>query len=158
MITVRRAIEKDDEAIREMIASITETELPEQDRSYIGPDVREVSKFYAGQGEAFFVAVDGEQVVGTVGVKQEDDRVALMRRIFVRPQYRKQRVGTRLIEKVVSFCSEMGYEEIIFKTTSRMKEAGALCEANHFLRRAAIQLGELELFKFTRALADTAVK
>ncbi|MBI3306342.1 MAG: GNAT family N-acetyltransferase, partial [Candidatus Omnitrophica bacterium] len=83
-----------------------------------------------------------------------DDRVALMRRLFVDAAYRNQQIGMNLIDRVFQFCKEVGYQEIIFKTTSRMEGAAKLCKKRGFLPRAKLNLGAIELLKFSLSLRD----
>lgn len=151
MVEIRPISTKDDEQVREMITHILEKEFPE-DRGHFGEDIQNVSKHYSGKGDGFFVAVAKDKIVGTVGVKRDDDRNALLRRIFVHPSYRKKKIGLKLIQEAIDFCKKQGYNEIVFKTTSRMGAAIQLCEANGFHRRATIELAGLNLFKFTKYL------
>ncbi|HNV86566.1 MAG TPA: GNAT family N-acetyltransferase [Candidatus Omnitrophota bacterium] len=152
MITVRPVTEADDTCVRELITGILEREFSPEERAYFGSDIEHVFRNYAGPRETFFVATDQDKVVGTAGIKEEDDRNALLRRIFVRSDYRGRKIGSQLISNAVSFCKTQGYQEIIFKTTSRMSEAIKLCEANGFVKRVRLELGGLELLKFTMHL------
>lgn len=155
-VQIRPAKPADDKAIRELIAGILEKEFAAAEKDYFGSDVQNVSKTYAGDGDCFFVASSNGEIVGTAGIKREDDRNALLRRIFVRDDFRGRKIGSQLILNAVQFCRKEGYGEIIFKSTSRMKDAIRLCEANGFIRRATIRLGSLDLFKFTLHLEEDA--
>jgi GNAT superfamily N-acetyltransferase len=91
-------------------------------------------------------------VVGTVAIKKEDSRVALLRRLFVASTHRKLKIGKRLIDRALDFCREVGYEEVVFKTTSKMAGAIDLCKKNGFIQRAHIVLGPIELVKLSLCL------
>lgn len=158
MISIRSAQTVDDKAIKGLILGILEKEFPADEKAYFGSDIERVSKTYSNQGDRFFVACDGSQIVGTVGVKREDERHALLRRIFVRDDYRGQKIGSQLIRDAIAFCRDQGYGEVIFKTTSRMREAIRLCQANGFVKRATIRLGGLDLLKFTFHINDATAK
>ena len=54
-----------------------------------------------------------------------------------------------ILERALEFCREVGYEEIVFKTTSKMSGAIELCKRNGFVQRAHIALGPIELLKFS---------
>jgi len=149
MIEIRSVTEKEDAQVREMIASILESEFLPEEKAFFSTDIEHVSRNYAGNGEVFFIARDQNKIVGTVGIKREDERVSLLRRVFVRPEYRGRKIGSQLITRAIEFCQREGYEEMVFKTTSRMKEAIKLCEANGFTKKMRIELGGLELLKFT---------
>ncbi len=146
---------KDDEAaVIDLINGIMDSEFHDAKHAYPIEDVECIEKAYGGIGEAFFVAVENpsHKVVGTVAVKKEDSRVALLRRLFVAPAHRNLKIGKRLIDRALEFCRDVGYDEIVFKTTSRMSGAIDLCRKNGFTQRAHIVLGPIELIKLSLGL------
>ncbi len=149
MFTIRRFTPADGESVRVLISGIMDQEFRDAKAAYPTHDIDQIEQSYGGLGEAFFVAVNGPKVVGSVAVKKEDDRVALLRRLFVDPTYRKQQLGVKLIDRALKFCDEVGYKELVFKTTSRMVGAVTLCQKCGFVQRAKIQLGDIELLKFS---------
>lgn len=152
MITIRRFAEEDHDEVVALIQGVMAQEFSEDTHAYPTADLDSIKETYGGLGEAFFVAVDGKRIVGTVGIKREDDRIAFLRRMFVSPDYRGQKIGSKLIERALQFCEEVGYGEFVFRTTSRMTKAIDLCKKNGFVQRAKIELGPIELFKFVRPL------
>lgn len=142
----------------DLICTIMDREFHDAKHAYPTEDVECIEKAYGGIGEAFFVAVDSQtqKVVGTVAIKKEDDRVALLRRLFVAPTHRKLKIGKRLIDRALDFCREVGYEEVIFKTTSKMSGAIELCRKNGFAQRAHIILGPIELLKLSLRIREGA--
>ncbi|HNX68578.1 MAG TPA: GNAT family N-acetyltransferase [Candidatus Omnitrophota bacterium] len=158
MITIRRSTKEDENAVVDLINSIMNREFREVKQAYPTEDVECIDKAYGGIGEAFFVAVDNgtQKVVGTVAIKKEDGRVALLRRIFVVPTHRNQKIGKRLIDRALDFCREVGYEEVVLKTTSKMSGAIDLCKKNGFIQRGHIVLGPIELIKLSLSLREPA--
>ena len=149
MITIRRFIPADGESVRQLIVGIMDKEFQDAKDAYPTQDIDHIDQSYSGLGEAFFVAINGNKVVGSVAIKKEDERVALLRRLFVDASYRKQQLGDKLIDRALKFCDEVGYKELVFKTTSQMVGAVKLCQKRGFIQRAKIQLGSLELLKFS---------
>jgi GNAT superfamily N-acetyltransferase len=156
MITIRRSKKEDDAAVVDLINSVMDREFHDAKHAYPTEDVECIEKSYGGIGEAFFVAIDGptQKVVGTVAIKKEEDRIALLRRLFVAPTHRNLKIGKRLIDRALEFCREVGYEEVVFKTTSKMSGAIDLCRRNGFVQRAHIVLGPIELVKLSLSLRD----
>lgn len=154
MITIRRCTREDEIAVVDLINSIMSREFHEAKHVYPTEDVECIEKAYGGIGEAFFVAVEthSHKVVGTVAIKKEDDRVALLRRLFVASTHRNQKIGKRLIDRALEFCREVGYEEVVFKTTSKMSGAIEVCKKNGFAQRGHIVLGPIELVKLSLSL------
>lgn len=158
MITIRRSIKDDEASVVDLINGIMDSEFHDAKHAYPIEDVECIEKAYGGIGEAFFVALDNQshKVVGTVAIKKESGRVALLRRLFVAPTHRNLKIGKRLIDRALEFCREVGYEEVVFKTTSRMSGAIDLCRKNGFAQRAHIVLGPVELIKLSLNLRDEA--
>ena len=152
MVKIRRVETTDTEAVKQLITQIMDAEFQEDKAAFATADLDHLLESYGALGEAFFVAENGKSIVGTVGVKKEDDRVAFLRRIFVAPAYRKKRIGLELLKRAIEFSQEVGYQELIFKTTSRMKGACELVRRHGFNLRAKIPMGRLELLKFSLSL------
>lgn len=157
MTSIRRYTLEDKGAIQRLITQIMHEEFTDEMSAYPMEDIDHIEKAYQGLGDAFFVATDGAAIIGTVAIKKEDDRVALLRRLFVAKPYRKQQFGLKLIDRAIQFCDEMGYEELIFRTTSKMQAAAKLCQKKGFVPRAKLALGPVELLKFALSIRN-AVK
>lgn len=156
MITIRRSTPDDERAVIDLINGVMSREFQEVKHAYPTEDVECISKAYGGIGEAFFVALDNtaHRIVGTVAIKKEDGRTALLRRLFVATTHRNQKIGKRLIDRALEFCREVGYDEVVFKTTSKMSGAIDLCKKNGFIQRAHIVLGPIELLKLSLSLSE----
>ena len=154
MFTIRKCQPDDVKAVRDLVTSVLNEEFPQEAQAYPTSDLEDILTSYGKLGEAFFVAAEKGKVVGTVGVKREDERVALLRRLFVSPDFRRKKVGVQLLERAIEFCREVGYDEVIIKTTSTMNRAVELCEKKGFIPRARLNLGSLELLKLALFLKD----
>ena len=140
-----------------LISSIMQREFPGASQSYPADDLDAIRESYCSVGEAFFVALsDDDRVIGTAAVKRDDERTALLRRIFVDPNHRKQRLGYQLITRAIDFCKEVGYQEITFRTTTDMAAANKLCTDNGFQEKARIPVGETALIKYALFLKENS--
>lgn len=155
-VTIRRYREGDAAPIVALVNSIMGTEFQEAQGAYPTSDLENIPESYGKIGDIFFIAEDGKNVIGTVAIKKEDDRCALLRRLFVSPEYRNRQIGFKLIERAIQYCQEVGYKELIFKTTSQMEGAIKLCQKRGFVQRAQLVLGDVELLKFTLSLKNGA--
>lgn len=151
-IVIKRFDTDDKEYIKNLIDSIMAEEFKDDQQAYPNQDIETIETSYGKIGDIFFVAKDKNKIIGTVAIKKEDERVALLRRLFVHTDYRNKKIGMKLIERALDFCREVGYQELVFKTTSRMQGAIQLCQKKGFVQRAKLQLGEIELLKFTLSL------
>lgn len=157
MVQIRHFEQQDTEAIKKLINQIMDGEFQDEKVVFSQDDLDSLHDSYGKLGEAFFVAEDGKKLVGTVGVKREDDRIALIRRVFVDPEYRNKQIGLRLLSRALDFCKEVGYRELVFKTTSRMSGAIELVKKLGFQSRAKVPLGKIELMKFSLSLEGRRV-
>ena len=154
MIMIRRFTPADERLVKHLIDGIMDEEFHDQKAAYPTEDIENIEHFYGSLGDAFFVAERDHKIVGTIAIKKEDDRVALLRRLFVDPAFRRRQIGLKLMDRALQFCHEVGYQEIVFRTTSRMEVAAMICQRRGFVPRAKIQLGQLELMKFTLSLRN----
>ena len=152
MVQIRRFEARDGEEVRRLINEIMNGEFDEEKAVFSSEDLDTLQESYGKLGEAFFVAEEGNKIVGTVGVKREDDRIALIRRIFVASEFRRKKIGLRLLNRAIEFCQEVGYRELIFKTTSKMTDAIELVKGRGFQSRAKVPMGRLELLKFSLSM------
>ena len=152
MVQIRRFEARDETAVKQVINQIMDEEFQNDKAAFPQEDLESLNGSYGKLGEAFFVAEEGKRIVGTVGVKREDDRVAFLRRIFVAPEYRRKKIGLQLLNRAIQFCEEVGYRELVLKTTSRMTDAIELVKGRGFQSRAKVPMGRLELLKFALSL------
>ena len=157
MVIIRKCHENDQLSAKQLVTRILKAEFPKEISAFPLEDLEEINRSYGKLGEAFFVACEDGKIIGTVGVKQEDERTALLRRLFVDSSYRRKKLGSQLVERAIQFCREVGYEELIFKTTSTMKNAIRLCEIKGFAPRARLDLGPVQLVKFSLFLKNESV-
>lgn len=154
MIKIRPFKSTDQEEVTSLINGIMTEEFEEEQEAYPSDDLENIRKHYGANGEVFLVAQDGKQIVGTIGIKKEDKRIALLRRLFVAKPYRKKKVGQKLINQAIRFCVDGGYGEMVFKATSRMKAARQICQKTGFVQRAKLNLGDLQLYKLALHLPN----
>jgi N-acetylglutamate synthase-like GNAT family acetyltransferase len=152
VVHIRRFETQDGEAVKKLIMQIMDREFQEDKAVFAFDDLDALLNSYGNLGEAFFVAEESRRLVGTVGIKRENERIALLRRIFVDPEYRKKQIGLKLLNRAIEFCEDVGYRELVFRTTSRMTGAIELVKKQGFQPRAKVPMGQIELLKFTLSL------
>jgi ribosomal protein S18 acetylase RimI-like enzyme len=127
-VQVRLARAEDYPSLRALfLEGLSEGLVPLNDT---GADIENVQEAYfadAGRS-AFWAAVDGEQVIGMVGVQQTADNAAEIRRMRVRTTHRRRGVGTKLMEQAIAFCRHHGYLKVILDVRIERGPAIALFE------------------------------
>lgn len=69
---------------------------------------------------------------GCVALCRLDERTCEMKRLFVRPQFRRRGLGRALAEAVIAAASEIGYRRMVLDTLARLAPAMALYESLGF--------------------------
>lgn len=146
-LEIRKYQSSDAIGVKALIDGVLAKEFPREAEAFPTDDLDDIATSYGKVGEAFFVASRDGKVVGTIAVKQEDERTAFLRRLYVESAHRGQRLGGRLVDRAIEFCREAGYDEVIIKTTSSMQSAVRLCEKKGFVLKARLHIGPIELLK-----------
>jgi len=157
-VEIRKFQTGDAVSVKALVTNILQAEFPRDFKAYPSGDLDDIEDSYGKLGEAFFVACADGKIVGTVGIKQDDQRTALLRRLFVDDPFRGKHLGSQLADRAIEFCKEVGYDELVFKTTSSMQSAIELGRKKGFIAKARINLGDVELVKFALHLKNNNVK
>ncbi len=89
---------------------------------------------YTSQGGAFFVAVEGLELLGTAGVAPVAPGVFELRKMYLSPASRGRGVGHRLLEACLAHCRARGAKRVVLDTAEKMTAAIAFYEKHGFVR------------------------
>lgn len=98
------------------------------------PDLLTIPEFYQKGAGNFWVACDGDKVVGTVALIDIGERQAALRKMFVAPQYRgrEKGVANALLSELLAWARKHQLREIILGTTAKYHAAHRFYEKNGF--------------------------
>lgn len=82
------------------------------------PDLLDISKCYQQNGGEFWLALSDGKVIGTIGLMLKENNCAIMKKFFVKKEFRSQKVGLALYQKLLNFATNAGVEHIILDTPS----------------------------------------
>lgn len=89
----------------------------------LNDELEHLDQKYAYQNGRILVAIDNKQVVGCVAYHRHNERRCEMKRLYVLPAYRKQKIGLRLIENIIQVAKDEGYTEMVLDTILPLQSA-----------------------------------
>ena len=82
------------------------------------PDLLDIHSSYQQGGGEFWVALSDGKVVGPLGLMRREQQCAIMKKFFVKKEFRAQKVGLALYQKLLAFAKETGVRHMILDTPS----------------------------------------
>lgn len=106
------------------------------------PDLLTIESFYQRGAGNFWLAREGDRVVGTVALIDIGKGQGALRKMFVAKEYRgKERgVAQRLLEELISWARENAVREILLGTTGKYFAAHRFYEKNGFVELSRAEL------------------
>lgn len=99
------------------------------------PDLQNISDFYQKENGNFWIALDGDKVIGTIAAIDIGNCRLALRKMFVAANYRGKHVGTgnQLLYSLLSWAKAKDIQEIYLGTTGKFKAAHRFYEKNGFI-------------------------
>lgn len=98
------------------------------------PDLRDIPGFYQKGAGNFWVALEGQAVVGSVALLDIGHHQAALRKMFVAASHRgpEHGVARRLLDTLVQWSRAQGVKEVFLGTTARFLAAHRFYEKSGF--------------------------
>lgn len=87
---------------------------------------------YAPPGGCLLIARMGGEPCGCVALRKLEGRIGEMKRLYVKPDFRKHGLGKLLVERVIAEAKNRGYESMRLDTLATMQSAIKLYKAYGF--------------------------
>jgi len=117
------------------------------------PDLHDIEGFYRQGGGEFWVALAGDEVVGSVALLDIGGGRVALRKMFVKAAYRgsEHKTAKKLLVRLVAHAEAAGMAEIYLGTTAKFLAAHRFYEKAGFARIDELDLPE----RFPRMHVDT---
>jgi len=93
-------------------------------------------KYGLPQGRLYLARFDGKKA-GCIGLRKLDDEKCEMKRLYVKPEFRGQRIAHQLIGRIIEDAKDIGYKSMFLDTMPDLKSAVKLYENYGFERIGA---------------------
>jgi N-acetylglutamate synthase-like GNAT family acetyltransferase len=106
------------------------------------PDLLDVASYYQHGAGNFWVALAGNEVVGSIALRDIGNAQGALRKLYVKASHRGKphEVGSRLLETLVQSARSVGMQDLYLATTEKFAAACRFYEKNGFSALAADQL------------------
>lgn len=111
---------------------------------------------YAAPDGAFLLALDGERIVGCVGLKKFGEGICEMKRLYVLDEYKGKGLGKRLVAEIIDTARSRGYGRMRLDTLPSMTAAQALYRSLGFREIPAYVYNPVEGTKYMEKDLATA--
>lgn len=116
---------KDQPAVKEFVLSVL-SEFNFQYNGELDYDLEDPDKYYKNQGGIFYVLEMDNKIVGTIAVKNKNDGIAEIKRLYIDKDHRGKGYGPKLFDKALKFCKDNNFTKIILDTWTRFETAKLL--------------------------------
>ena len=88
---------------------------------------------YSSPAGNLFLALSESEAVGCVGIRYFEKDICEMKRLYVKPEYRDQKIGKELAVSAIKSGRALGYEYMRLDTLSSMETANQLYRSLGFI-------------------------
>lgn len=98
------------------------------------PDLQQIPTFYQSGKGNFWVALDVDHVVGTIGLLDIGEGAVALRKMFVHADYRGREIGAakQLLDTLLTWSRKQGLKAVYLGTTAKFLAAHRFYEKNGF--------------------------
>ena len=107
-------------------------------------DMDDIQKNYFENGGIFLVLTEDDQIIGTGAIRQLENNICELKRLWLLTEYHGQKLGYRMLQELLSVAREMGYKSMRLETDPVFQ-----IRAVHFYKRL-MDFMKLRLIVITR--------
>jgi putative acetyltransferase len=145
MVKIVKANAKESiETVKTLIRDYAESLAFDLDFQNFDQEMDDFPGEYALPKGCLYLAMDENQPAGCVALRDLGDGICEMKRLYVKPDYRGQKIGRLLAQTVIRAARELGYERMRLDTIPSMKRANVLYKALGFKEIAPYRFNPIE--------------
>lgn len=140
MVQIEKYSGKYDDEIRALILDIQNNEAKINLSLEEQPDLLDIRQSYQANGGEFWIALSEGHVVGTIALMKKERDCAILKKFFVKKEYRAQKVGLALYQELLHFAKASHVQYLILDTPSVAHASHRFYEKSGFRRISAEEL------------------
>ena len=79
-------------------------------------DMNDIQHTYFDNNGIFLVMTDDDQLIGTGAIHRLEDKICELKRLWLLTEYHSRGLGYRMMQQLLTFAREKGYERITLET------------------------------------------
>ena len=95
-------------------------------------EVDHLEKKYGPPGGRLYLAYVDSQAAGCIGMRKLDEENCEMKRLYVKPEFRRNGLGKILVDRIISDAKKEGYRHILLDTLPFLESALKMYKAYGF--------------------------
>ena len=104
------------------------------------PDLLDINRSYRQNGGEFWIALFNGEIIGTIGLMMKERHCAVLKKFFVKKEYRSQKVGLTLYKELLKYAESKNVRQIILDTPSVTHTSHRFYEKAGFCKISADEL------------------
>jgi len=122
-IVISAAIESDIPAIKELFLEYARAIGIDLCFQNFDKELANLPGKYALPDGALLIAKSSSKTCGCIALRKFDDQVCEMKRLYVKPEFRKHGLGKDLVERIINEAKKRGYKFMRLDTLATMQSA-----------------------------------
>lgn len=98
------------------------------------PDLLDIYSCYEKNGGEFWIAVEQDEVIGTIALMNKGNANSVLKKFFVRQDWRNKKIGLELYKKLLEYANNNNIKKILLDTPSVAKASHKFYEKAGFKR------------------------
>lgn len=86
-------------------------------------ELKDLTEKYGLPNGRLYIAFFENEAAGCIALRKINDESCEIKRFYIRPKFRGQKLGSLLLEKIMTDAKEIGYENILLDTLPFLKTA-----------------------------------
>lgn len=103
-------------------------------------DLMNINESYIVGGGNFWIALNDDKVIGTVALMMKENNCAVLKKFFVKSEFRSKKIGFKLYNELLSYAKEKGVKHIILDTPSVARKSHKFYEKAGFKKVTKAEL------------------
>ncbi len=95
-------------------------------------ELQNLKIMYASPLGGIILCKQNSEYIGCIAVRPQEENIAELKRMYIKPGYRKKGIGNELLKQSLHLATKAGYKKIRLDTLNTMTPAMNLYKANGF--------------------------